>query len=65
MVQEAARLDEIRPDGIVSNENYLSLAAAQRAGILAFCCMNWLDIYHAYFADRPEAPDNESVMQEA
>jgi len=27
--------------------------------------MNWLDIYHAYFADRPEAPDNESVMQEA
>jgi hypothetical protein len=67
VAREAAILDEIRPDGVIANVNYVSLAAAQRACIphLAFCCMNWLDIYSAYFAERPEAPDIISAMTSA
>lgn len=46
----------LRPDVLLANVPYLSLAAAQHADIpaVAMCCLNWADIYHHY------APDNDA-----
>jgi hypothetical protein len=55
--KEARRLDRLSPDLVLSDVPYLTLAAAQRAGIpaLAMCSLNWADIYRHYFCGLPEA----------
>jgi UDP:flavonoid glycosyltransferase YjiC (YdhE family) len=53
-VEEAAReLRTLRPDLVVANIPYLSLAAAAHAGIpaVALCCLNWADIFGHYCGD--------------
>jgi len=47
--RETARLAAVSPAVLVADVPYLSLAAAERLGIpsLAFCSLNWLDIYRA------------------
>ena len=46
----AARLRESSPDLIMADVPYLTLAAADHAGIraIAMCCLNWGDIYWHY-----------------
>lgn len=63
VVAEAQRLRALAPEIILANVPYRILAAAQLAGIpaMAFCSLNWADIYHHYCGDRPEA---ESVVRQ-
>ena len=53
----AEQMSTLRPDLLLANVPYLSLAAAQAAGItsIAMCCLNWADIYHHYAQDDDEA----------
>ena len=55
--REAGRLERLSPDLILADVPYLTLAAAERAGIpaLAMCSLNWADIYRHFFWQRPEA----------
>jgi hypothetical protein len=48
--RETTRLAAVSPTALVADVPYLSLAAAERLGIpsLAFCSLNWLDLYRAY-----------------
>ncbi len=50
-------LAALQPDRVVANVPYTILAAASRRGIpaIAFCSLNWADIYRHYCGDRPEA----------
>lgn len=50
VADEAARMAILQPDLLLANVPYLSLAAAQQAGIpaVALCSLNWADIYHHY-----------------
>ncbi len=54
---EAARLEKARPDLILANIPYLTLAAARQLGLpaIALSSLNWYDLYRAYLGDRPEA----------
>jgi hypothetical protein len=54
---EARRLQRLALDLVLADVPYLTLAAAQRAGIpaVAMCSLNWADIYRHYFGQRPEA----------
>lgn len=54
---EAGALRELRPTALLSNNPYLSLAAAARAGIpaAALSCLNWADIFRHYCGDQPGA----------
>lgn len=55
-VQHAAReMGELRPDLLLANVPYLSLAAAKAAGIraAAMCCLNWADIFRHYCSGEP------------
>jgi hypothetical protein len=47
----------LAPDLLLANIPYLALAAAGRIGMpaIALSCLNWADLYHHYFGDRPEA----------
>lgn len=56
VAEAAEEMRLLRPDVLLANVPYLSLAAAQHAGIpaVAMCCLNWADIYHHY------APDNDA-----
>lgn len=47
---EAEWLRKIKPDLVLSNVAYLPLAAAKQAGIpaVAYCCLNWADIFNYY-----------------
>jgi hypothetical protein len=50
-VQQAAQqVRALRPDLLLANVPYLSLAAARVAGVraVAMCCLNWADIYGHY-----------------
>ncbi|MGO8754941.1 MAG: hypothetical protein ACLQHK_06895 [Gallionellaceae bacterium] len=50
-VQQAAeQLRALQPDLLLANVPYLSLAAADVAGVraAAMCCLNWADIYRHY-----------------
>jgi len=52
----AEELRAARVDLVVADVPYLTLAAAQRAGIpnIALCCLHWGDIYAHYCLERPE-----------
>ncbi len=48
--REARVMQQLKPDLLLANVPYLSLAAAQVAGVRAvgMCCLNWADIYQHY-----------------
>jgi len=54
---EARFLEEQQVDLVLADVPYLTLAAAEQAGIPAFalCSLNWADIYRYYFSGRQEA----------
>lgn len=62
---EAERLRQARPDVVLANVPFVTLAAASRAGIpsVALSSLNWADIYRHYLGDRPEADAVWSVMR--
>lgn len=51
----AAEMAALKPDLLLANVPYLSLAAAQQARIpaVAMCCLNWAEIYRHYADDTP------------
>ena len=53
----ADEMAALQPDLLFANVPYLSLAAAQTAGIpsVAMCCLNWADIYRHYAPDDAES----------
>ena len=60
-VDQAARdLDALRPDLLLANVPYLSLAAAGRAGVpaAALCSLNWAAIFAHYFPDEGAIVDD-------
>ncbi len=60
-------IDAHRPDLVIADVPYLTLAAAQRLGVPAYalCSLNWADIYRHYFGDRPEAGGILAQMEAA
>ncbi len=54
---EAARLAALKPDLLLADVPYSSLAAAAAAGIpaVALSSLNWTDLYEAYCGGAPEA----------
>lgn len=56
----------LRPDLLLANVPYLSLAAARLAGVpsLAMCCLNWADIYASY-AEGDDCHDIHAQMLDA
>ncbi len=50
VAREAAAMAQLKPDLLLANVPYLSLAAARAAGVRAvgMCCLNWADIYQHY-----------------
>ncbi len=65
--REAERLRRLAPDLVLADVPYLTLAAAELAGIatLALCSLNWADIYRCYFSARAEAPAVLAQMEAA
>ncbi len=65
--QAAAQLRPLAPDLVLADVPYLTLAAAERAGVpaVALCSLNWADIYRHYFTGRPEAPRVLAQMEAA
>jgi hypothetical protein len=65
--REKQALRDIRPDLIVANIPYLTLAAAQQLNIpnLAFCSLNWAELYQYFFSARPESEHILEQMLEA
>jgi len=53
VAHEAQTMADLRPDLLLANVPYLSLAAARQAGIpaVALCSLNWSDIYGHYCSD--------------
>ena len=64
---EAEALRAVRPDLILADVPYLTLAAAKRAGIraVALCSLNWADLFDHYCGDRPHADELVGVMRDA
>lgn len=63
----AQRLRLLSPDLVLADVPYLTLAAAQRAGVaaVAMCSLNWADVYRHYFADDPDAAQVLGHMETA
>ncbi len=63
----AKAISSSAPDLVVANVPYLTPAAANRAGVpaVAFCSINWADIYRHYFGGRPEAKTVHAHILEA
>lgn len=64
---EAARLAAARPDLVLANVPYVTLAAAARAGIraVALSSLNWADVYRHYLGGRPGAEAVWTRMRDA
>lgn len=60
---EAQVMRELKPDFLLANIPYLSLAAAHNAGVRAvgMCCLNWADIYKHYCV---ENADNLAIHEQ-
>lgn len=67
VAHEAHALHDLRPDLLLANVPYLSLAAAQAASIpsVALCSLNWSDIFGHYLAHDAEGQRTRAVMQSA
>jgi hypothetical protein len=65
--REAERLAAARPDAVLANVPYVTIAAAGLAGIpvVAMSSLEWADIYLHYLGDRPEAAGIHAQMAEA
>jgi UDP:flavonoid glycosyltransferase YjiC (YdhE family) len=65
--REARVMRELKPDLLLANVPYLSLAAAHVAGVraLAMCCLNWADIYRHYCAEDAASQTIHGQMLEA
>lgn len=65
--REAHWLRTLKPDLVLADVPYLTLAAAQAAAVpaLALCSLNWADIYRYYFMQRSEAPQVLEHMEAA
>jgi len=63
---EARRLRVLQVDAVFSNISYISLLAAQRAGIpsLALCCLNWHDLFGHYCHEREGAAEILALMRQ-
>lgn len=61
---EAAFLNSLAPDRVLTNVSYLPLAGAARAGIPAFslCSLNWADLFAHYFGNEPWAGEIHAEM---
>jgi hypothetical protein len=59
VADEAALLDAVKPDLVLTDVAYLPLAGAARAGIpsLSMCSLNWADMFGHFFASEPWAAD--------
>lgn len=67
-VERVAReLEASAPDWVLADVPYLTLAAAERAGIpsIAVCCLNWADIFAHYCLALPGAPAIHEQMLRA
>lgn len=64
---EAEVMRSLKPDLLLANVPYLSLAAAQQARVRAvgMCSLNWADIYQHYCADDAAFPAVHGQMLEA
>lgn len=67
VVSAADELAALAPTLLLANVPYLSLAAAERAGIpsVALCCLNWADIFEHYCGSEPEAASIVGDMRAA
>lgn len=67
-VERVAReLEAVAPDWVLADVPYLTLAAAERAGIssIAMCCLNWADIFAYYCLSLPGAAAIHAQMLQA
>ncbi len=57
VARAAEDMRALKPDLLLSNVPYLSLAAARKAEVRAvgMCCLNWADIYRYYAPDNAES----------
>lgn len=65
--REAKAMRQLKPDLLLANVPYLSLAAARSAGVRAagMCCLNWADIYGHYCVGDAESRVIHEQMVEA
>ncbi len=65
--REAGIIRELKPDLLLGNVPYLSLAAARQAGVqsVGMCCLNWADIYRHYCEDTIECRSIHQQILEA
>jgi len=64
--REAQVMHALKPDLLLANIPYLSLAAAHRAGIrsVGLCCLNWADIYRHYCpGDADKLPIHRQMIE--
>lgn len=59
LLLKSRELDRVRPDLVLSNVSYLTLAAAHKLEIpaIALCSLNWADIYHHCCSSLPGADE--------
>ena len=67
VTQEANALSTLKADLVLSNISYLSLAGAKSANIpaIAYCSLNWFDIFQYYFGKRASAQPILAQMRSA
>ncbi|MBF0356716.1 MAG: hypothetical protein HQL43_15920 [Alphaproteobacteria bacterium] len=67
LAAEAERLSQARPDLILANIPYLTIAVAKRLGVpvIGLSSLNWFDLYQSYLGHRPEAPGILKTILEA
>lgn len=65
--READVMRSLKPDLLLANVPYLSLAAAHKSRVRAvgLCCLNWADIYQHYCSDDAAFPVIHEQMLEA
>ncbi len=64
VASEAAFLEALAPDLVLSNVSYLPLAGAARTGIpaLALCSLNWAELFGHFFGHEPWAATIHAEM---
>jgi hypothetical protein len=62
--EEKQKLLSYKPDLILANIPYLTIAAAKQANIpvIAYCSLNWAEIFKSYFKD--QFPDANKIYRE-
>jgi len=64
VTEEKEKLLALRPNLIIANIPYLTVAAAHQANIpvIAYCSLNWAEIFSSYFEDK--LPDAKKILDE-